>query len=232
MARIRTIKPDFWQHPKVTSVSRDARLYFLGLLNEADDEGRLRYSGKRLAGVIFPNDDDVNGPDVDAWTAELERVGLVLRYQVDGAPLLLVIGFTEHQKVSHPSPSRLPSPPESFANGSRTTPETFALEGNREQGREEEQGIGGSGSPTAPAPDPRIGQLIAGYIEDHGHDRDGHRPPGNWIAAAGPAIKRALADGETVEHIAACLGVIARESKNPSTLQHVLADMHAGKARR
>lgn len=110
MSRIRTIKPDFWQHPKVTSVSRDARLYFLGLLNEADDAGRLRYSGKRLSGVIFPDDDDVSGAEVDAWTCELAKAGLVLRYTVEDAPLLLVIGFTEHQKINRPSPSKLPAP--------------------------------------------------------------------------------------------------------------------------
>lgn len=110
MARIRTIKPDFWQHPRVTRVSRDARLYFLGLLNEADDEGRMRYSGKRLAGVLFSDDDDVTGALIDQWTDELEVAGLVSRYVVDRAPLLLVIGFTEHQKINRPTPSRLPAP--------------------------------------------------------------------------------------------------------------------------
>lgn len=141
MARIRTVKPEFWQHPKVTAVSRDARLLFLGLLNEADDDGRLRYSGKRLAGVLFPEDDDVSSTEVDLWTKELEREGLVLRYAVDSAPLLVVLGFTEHQKVSHPSPSRLPSPPECFANSSgnppeddMSPPETLRPEWNREQG--------------------------------------------------------------------------------------------------
>lgn len=59
MARIRTIKPEFWQHPKVMRVSRDARLLFLGLLNEVDDEGRMRWSAKRVAGVVFPGDEDV-----------------------------------------------------------------------------------------------------------------------------------------------------------------------------
>ncbi len=110
MSRIRTIKPDFWQHPKVTSVSRDARLYFLGLLNEADDAGRLRYSGKRLAGVLFPEDEDVTCDEVNRWTCELEKAGLVHYYTVDDAPLLLVIGFTEHQRINRPSESKLPAP--------------------------------------------------------------------------------------------------------------------------
>lgn len=138
MARIRTVKPEFWEHPKVTRVTRDARLLFLGLLNEADDEGKLRYSAKKLAGVLFGADDDVGAPDVDRWTEELEREGLVLTYEVDGAPLLIVLGFTEHQRVSHPSPSRLPNPRESSGNireDDGNPRETLRPEGNREQGK-------------------------------------------------------------------------------------------------
>ena len=81
-------------------------------------------------------------------------------------------------------------------------------------------------------PDPRVAALVAGYIDDYSHDRDGKRPPGSWISAASTSIRRALVDTEEPEDIARCLGVIARESKNPSTLPHVLADMHAGKPRR
>lgn len=89
-----------------------------------------------------------------------------------------------------------------------------------------------SGAAPDGAPDPRIASLVAGFVEDYEHDRPGKHPPKNWRAAAGRAVRVALADGETPEDIAKCLGVIARESKNPSTLPHVLADMHAGKARR
>lgn len=110
MARIRTVKPEFWQHPKVTRVSRDARLLFLGLLNEADDKGKMRYASKRLAGVLFGDDDDVTATEVDAWVDELEDARLVQRYEVDEASYLIVPGFTEHQKINRPSPSKLPDP--------------------------------------------------------------------------------------------------------------------------
>ena len=145
MARIRTVKPEFWQHPKVTRVSRDARLLFLGLLNEADDAGKLRYSPKRLAGVLFGDDEDVTPHTLDAWAEELEKADLVLRYEVDGASLLAVLGFTEHQNINRPSPSRLPDPsvnPPTIltedsvsVHGSLT--ESSSQERNREQGREQ-----------------------------------------------------------------------------------------------
>lgn len=148
MARIRTVKPEFWQHPKVCRVSRDARLLFLGLLNEADDEGKLRYSAKRLAGVVFPLDDDVSSAKLDRWTSELERESLVHRYSVDGADLLMIVGFAEHQKINRPTRSRLPNPGEGLTEPS-VSPHGALTEGslgeqgtgNREQGSARERAV-------------------------------------------------------------------------------------------
>ena len=39
MARIRTIKPQFWDDLKIGRLSRDARLLYIGLWNFADDLG-------------------------------------------------------------------------------------------------------------------------------------------------------------------------------------------------
>lgn len=148
MARIRTIKPEFWQHPKTGSVSRDARLLFLGLLNESDDEGRMRYSAKRLAGVLFPFDEDVSPHDIDTWCSELAKAGLVERYAVEDAFYLAVPGFTEHQRISHARPSTLPEKPRG------TCAEASALERGTcaEAARgEREQGTGkGTGNMIAP----------------------------------------------------------------------------------
>lgn len=114
MARIRTIKPEFWGDPKTARVSRDARLLFIGLLNESDDQGRQLGSPRKIAGTVFPNDEDVTPKLIVRWLGELERVGFVKRYTVEDVAYLLIVGFTSHQKVSHPSPSRLP--PEPLAN--------------------------------------------------------------------------------------------------------------------
>jgi hypothetical protein len=145
VARIRTIKPDFWGSPKTAKVSRDARLLFLGLLNEADDEGRLLGSARSIGGSLFPNDDDFSDDAIRGCLEALEQVGFIRRYVVEGVPYVLVIGFKEHQKISHPTESRLPEPPErasgaapeKFQNGSGAAPEKFAPDlgtGNREQG--------------------------------------------------------------------------------------------------
>ncbi len=165
MSRIRTIKPEFWGHHKVARISRDARLLFLGLLNESDDEGKLLGSSKRLAGVVFPYDEDVTPKKIDTWLDGLAVVGLIRRYEVDGAPYILILGFKEHQKISHPSLSRLPNP-------SGDPPETLRPDlgtGNREQGKEEEQGVElalVSAAPTVLAP---VDAVFFAWQEATGH---------------------------------------------------------------
>lgn len=130
MARIRTVKPDYWGDPKTARLSLPARLLFIGLLTEADDEGRFLASGKKLAGSLFPNDEDVTPKKVLGWLDELEAVGFVARYSSDGVEYAHIPAFTVHQKISHPTPSRLPNP-------SGEIPETFVPDleqgtGNRE----------------------------------------------------------------------------------------------------
>lgn len=139
MARIRTIKPDFCTSPSAGRVSREARLLFLLLLTDADDEGRLAGSLKRLAGCLYPDDHDVTPVKIRKWLTELHRQEMVVAYSVDDAEYLWIVNFTKHQKISHPTPSRLPNPPEDFRNGSGEPPEHFPPDlgsgsRNREQG--------------------------------------------------------------------------------------------------
>lgn len=135
MARIRTVKPDFWGSAKTAKVSRDARLLFLGLLNLSDDEGRLLSSPKTIAGNVFPHDDDVHAKDVTVWMTELIGAGFVRLYEVDGIGYCQIVGFAEHQKVSHPTASKFPPEPDRTVSGDvreSLVPEREQGTGNRE----------------------------------------------------------------------------------------------------
>ena len=108
MTRIRSIKPEMPGNHRVAQVSRDARLMLVWLITDADDEGRLPATPKRLAGQLFPHDEDVNSEQILAWLLELETAGLIVQYSVKGAPFVEICGWFEHQKISKPSPSRFP----------------------------------------------------------------------------------------------------------------------------
>jgi hypothetical protein len=95
MARIRTVKPDFWTDEKVVAMSPLARLFFIGLWNFVDDEGRAPYSPARLKMQILPND----STDVSEILGEIRREKLVTVYMVEGKEYFQVCGFSKHQKI-------------------------------------------------------------------------------------------------------------------------------------
>ena len=112
MARIRTIKPEFPQSESMGQCTRDARLTFLLLFTMADDSGRLRANSRMLASLLYPYDDDAK-KHIESWLVELENVGCIQRYQVDGDSYLSINKWAMHQKIDKPTPSKIPSPPES-----------------------------------------------------------------------------------------------------------------------
>ena len=109
MARIRTIKPEFWSSEQVMDCSRNSRLLFIGLWNFADDAGRLPDSAKTIKAQIFPGDDDVNSTNVRGMLDELSANGLLQKYEANGRAYLQITGW-QHQKIDRPRPSKHPPP--------------------------------------------------------------------------------------------------------------------------
>lgn len=104
MARIRTLKPEFWTDEKVVKLSSYARLLFIGLLNFADDDGYLWDEPITIKLRILPLDN----VDCSALLNQLVEAGMLLRYAADDDKVALhVLHFAEHQKVSHPAPSKI-----------------------------------------------------------------------------------------------------------------------------
>jgi len=117
MARIRTFKPDIWTDDKFVPMSPFARLFFLGMMNHADDLGRLTYNPSQLKWQILPADD----VDPVALLEEITRPrddgkSLARLYTVNGEKFL-AMNFAKHQRIDKPTPSKLPPPPEEIASG-------------------------------------------------------------------------------------------------------------------
>lgn len=107
MARIRTIKPDFWTDEKLTECSLSARLLFIGTWNFSDDNGNLQASAKKLKMQIFPADNIDCQPLLD----ELITHGLIIEYSVNGEKFLHIKNFNKHQVINRPSNSNIPQVP-------------------------------------------------------------------------------------------------------------------------
>lgn len=102
MARIRTIKPEFWTSEQVVECSPNARLLFIGMLNFCDDSGVHPANVRRLQMEVFPCGSF--GKDaVGEMVQELIENQLIEVYEVEGAMYWRATGFTKHQKIDQPT---------------------------------------------------------------------------------------------------------------------------------
>jgi hypothetical protein len=130
MARARTIKPHFMRSRSMRAVSPLARLTFIQLWLVADDAGRLASLPRLLAHRLYPGDREAVGLP-PGWLDELEGQHCIERYTVDGLEYLRVVNWRRHQKIYHPTPSRLPARPVGFSKESGEIQETLGSESEK-----------------------------------------------------------------------------------------------------
>lgn len=113
MPRIRTLKPEINQSPQVMNLSRDARMLFcLGLILQADDEGRGIADPRKLKAAVFPGDDDITSTRVLELLAEVESQGLCITYDANGHGRVYALpSWRSHQYVEKAKKSNYPQPP-------------------------------------------------------------------------------------------------------------------------
>lgn len=102
MARIRTIKPEYWSDEKLSRESDSTRFLFIALWSMADDFGRLIDNEKQIEAFVFPHEE--RSRDVREGLARLARLGRIKRGTAEnGQHVIEVVNWTKHQKVDRPS---------------------------------------------------------------------------------------------------------------------------------
>lgn len=109
------IDPSFWRDEKLGTCSYMERLLFEGLWTFADDSGVGRANPNLLKADIFPYDTTLRGSDVEKGLSHLESLSMVRLYEADGQRYYFIVHFEKYQKISRPSPSSLPPPPDSVS---------------------------------------------------------------------------------------------------------------------
>jgi hypothetical protein len=149
MARIRTIKPDFFISDTVSALPLRARLTWIGLWTHCDDYGRCRDNVKLIKAAVWPLD-DVSLRDVASDLDDLEKANVVFRYLVEGKGYIQITNWAEHQKVDRPSKSAIPPP----SNGTRETLASPRDGASNPRAGKGEEGNGGEGTRDARANPP------------------------------------------------------------------------------
>jgi len=148
MARIRTIKPEFFTSEDIVSLSPLARLLYIATWCEADKEGRLTWKPRTFKLRYLPADNC----DIDALADELVASGLVVLY---GDGLAYIPGFAKHQHINpRETASTLPEPDASSTRRDASGRDIDA-QGGREGKGKEWKGREYASVTDAPAPKPR-----------------------------------------------------------------------------
>lgn len=103
--RKRMISPEFWDDEEIAEWSSDAKLFYIGLWNFADDDGRFRAVPKFLKARIFP----YTNIDVEILMEEIKDK--IQYYESGGQKYGWIKNFKKHQYINHAIPSKLPAPP-------------------------------------------------------------------------------------------------------------------------
>lgn len=102
MARIRTIKPEFWDDLKIAKVSRDSRLLYIGMWNFADDLGVIIGDHLWIKSKVFPFD-QIQIQQFDKWMQELVKSGFISLFSHNGEEFYYLPNLTRHQVINRPN---------------------------------------------------------------------------------------------------------------------------------
>lgn len=106
MARIRYLKPGFFENEELATISPIGRLFFAGMWCHADREGRLEDRPERLKAAILPYD----RCDPEELLRSLQKRGFISRYKAEGRRVIQIENFLRHQRPHIKEvPSTLPA---------------------------------------------------------------------------------------------------------------------------
>jgi len=114
MARIRTIKPEYFRHEVLQDLERNnpgkyPMLVFAGLWTLSDKAGRFEWRPRQIKLDILPFLDF----DMDETLSILSEANFIQKYEVNGKDYGLIPSFKDHQRINGKelqSPEKYPEP--------------------------------------------------------------------------------------------------------------------------
>jgi hypothetical protein len=248
VARIRSIKPEFFTSETLARVSKVARMTFIGLWTYVDDNGVGIDNERLIAAALYPLEPDFSETlnAVAEDLKQLESVGVVVRYEIAGRRYLFVRSWDEHQKVGHPGKPRYPRPvpgmPPHMSSKKLDAHERFAqssgdpheglmkIDGDPHEGLTPEglkgAGLKGAGNNYCPPP-PAVSELDAAFAKFwDSYPRKLAKPKAR--KAFEDAIKKRKADPAAIVDAAALFGDHCRRTnKDPQFVPYPASWLNA-----
>lgn len=118
MAR-RMVSDSIWKNEKYASLPLGARLLLIGLVTNADDQGRGKAHPAFLRAEIFPYD-DFPLADISQWLQLIQANETAILYSVDGKDYYQLTNWWDYQSHPFAAPSEFSKPP-AWCDRVRTT---------------------------------------------------------------------------------------------------------------
>ena len=175
MARIRTIKPEFFTSADIVCMTPLSRLFYASLWCESDREGRLKWDVKTLKLRYFPADDC----DIEAMGNELVENGLIVIYEIEGKQYAEIPSFNLHQIINNREAESTIPENKKVSEHSQTNDASFTREsGVQGEGKEGREGKGRrvkEKRETLLPEDFAISDAVRSWADSNGHgDLDQH----------------------------------------------------------
>lgn len=106
----RMLDSGMWSNENFAALPAMARLLQIGMINHADDQGRIKAHPLYLAKEIFPYD-RVSPTNIAKWLDLIAGNGTILLYNVEGKQYAQLTKWWEYQSLQYASPSDHPAPP-------------------------------------------------------------------------------------------------------------------------
>ena len=241
MARIRTIKPEFFTSLTIADLPLTARLTFIGLWTHSDDAGRAIDDPRLIKAALWPLDDRT-AADIEDDLKLLSEASLITRYMLKQKRFLAITGWREHQKINRPTDSKLPAPeegeplpPEPLTRDNSDSLNTHGAfsEDSRQERKGKEGNREGKGTPPTPRSDfdsPTVTQTGERHIADRMTDSflDRYRT-GNAYSRrqVRTVIADTLTNGTNPDELWSALERLGATSKpvSPGTLQFAFSEI-------
>ena len=108
MAR-RMIDAAIWRSETIARLTRPQRLTLIGMISNADDQGRLQGHPSLLRSMLYPFD-DIQLSEIEAEIQAIASGGTIHLYEVNGCRYIQLVNWWRYQSPAFAWPSRWPAP--------------------------------------------------------------------------------------------------------------------------
>lgn len=102
---------EIWENPHFAALNYRQRLMVIGLITNADDQGRLRGHPNRIKSLIFSYS-SLSRKTIERDLTRIAENETIMLYPARGQPYIQIINWWQYQRMNWAAPSKYPAPPD------------------------------------------------------------------------------------------------------------------------